>query len=136
MERKKWDISIDIDSLKNPSPTHKVDYYKNRVAVELEWNNKDPFYDRDLNNFRLLHQLGVISLGIIVTRADELQQLFDQLGKGQSYGASTTHVSKLLPKIIGGGSAECPILVFAIKKNACVKEILKKSLIENSIAKK
>jgi len=32
------------------SPTHKVDCYKNRIALELEWNNKDPFFDRDLNN--------------------------------------------------------------------------------------
>ncbi len=126
-QEKKWDISIRIDGKDNPSPTHNVDYYKNNVAVELEWNNKDPFFDRDLNNFRLLHQLGVISVGVFVTRADELQQLFNKLGKGQSYGASTTHVSKLLPKIIGGGAAECPILVFAITKNAClekVKEVL------------
>jgi len=35
------------------SPTHKVDCYKNKVALEIEWNNKDPFFDRDLNNFRL-----------------------------------------------------------------------------------
>jgi len=32
-----------------------VDCFKNRVAIEVEWNNKDPFYDRDLNNFRLLY---------------------------------------------------------------------------------
>jgi hypothetical protein len=122
-QEKKWDISIRIDGDDNPSPTHSVDYYKNHIAIELEWNNKDPFYDRDLNNFRLLHQLGVISVGIIVTRADELQQLFDELDKGKSYGASTTHVGKLLPKIVGGGSAECPILVFAITKNACKEEV-------------
>lgn len=65
----------------------------------------------------------MISVGVIVTRADELQQLFDKLGKGKSYGASTTHISKLLPKIIGGGAAECPILVFAITKNACIEKV-------------
>ena len=122
-EEKRWDISISIDGTNKPSPTHGVDYYKNKVAVELEWNNKDPFYDRDLNNFRLLHQLDVISVGVFVTRADELQELFTELGKGASYGASTTHFSKLLPKIVGGGAAECPLLVFAITKNACIKEI-------------
>jgi len=36
------------------TPTHKVDCFKNRVALEIEWNNKDPFFDRDRNNFRLL----------------------------------------------------------------------------------
>jgi hypothetical protein len=122
-EEKKWDINVQIDDAGHPSPTHSVDYYKNNIAVELEWNNKDPFFDRDLNNFRLLHQLGVISVGVVVTRADELQELFVELGKGSSYGASTTHTGKLLPKIIGGGAAECPLLVFAITKNACVKEV-------------
>lgn len=33
------------------SPTHKVDSSKNHVGVEVEWNNKDTFFDRDLNNF-------------------------------------------------------------------------------------
>ena len=120
-EEKKWNINVEIDGEKFPSPTHNVDYYKNKVAIELEWNNKDPFYDRDLNNFRLLHELGVISVGVIVTRADELQELFVKLKKGQSYGASTTHLGKLTPKIIGGGAAECPLLVFGITKNACIK---------------
>lgn len=118
-EEKQWDIKVEIDGKQFPSPTHKVDYYRNKVAVELEWNNKDPFYDRDLNNFRLLHQLDVISVGVIVTRADELQELFVELKKGASYGASTTRVGKLLPKIIGGGAAETPLLVFAINKKAC-----------------
>lgn len=118
-EEKQWDVDVVIDGKGRRSPTHKVDYYKDRVAVELEWNNKDPFYDRDLNNFRLLHELDVISVGIIVTRASELQHLFTELQKGSSYGASTTHVGKLLPKIRGGGAAETPLLVFAITKEAC-----------------
>lgn len=122
-EEKKWDIAVSIDGKDFPSPTHKVDYYRNKVAVELEWNNKDPFYDRDLNNFRLLHQLDVISVGIIVTRADELQELFIELKKGSSYGASTTRAGKLIPKIVGGGAAETPLLVFAIKKAACVPSL-------------
>ncbi|RME86539.1 MAG: restriction endonuclease, partial [Zetaproteobacteria bacterium] len=41
-----------VDDRTMNSPTHKVDCYRNRVAVEIEWNNKDPFFDRDLNNFR------------------------------------------------------------------------------------
>ncbi|MFZ2199330.1 MAG: BglII/BstYI family type II restriction endonuclease [Microgenomates group bacterium] len=120
-EEKLWNISLEIDGKKNPFPTHHVDYYKNRIAVELEWNNKDTFFDRDLNNFRLLHQLGIISVGIIVTRSDKLQKVFNTLGKGKSYGTSTTHTGKLLPKIVGGGSAECPVLVFGISE-ACVKK--------------
>lgn len=105
-----------VDAHTMESPTHKVDCYKNRVALEIEWNNKDPFFDRDLNNFRLLFELRAISVGVIITRCDELQEIFDDLGKGDSYGASTTHLSKLLPRIEGGGGGGCPILVFGISK--------------------
>ena len=44
---------ITVDERSYESPTHEVDCFKNRVALEIEWNNKDPFFDRDLNNFRL-----------------------------------------------------------------------------------
>lgn len=114
---KQFDISINVDGNIRHTPTHNVDYYKNKVAVEMEWNNKDPFYDRDLNNFRLLHSLKVISVGIIITRSDELQEIFVDLGRGASYGASTTHLSKLIPRLDGGGAGGCPVLVFAITKN-------------------
>lgn len=112
---KTFDTSVVVDGAVMKSPTHAVDCYKNRVALEIEWNNKDPFFDRDLNNFRLLFELRVISVGIIVTRCDALQDLFVSLGRGPSYGASTTHISKLLPRIEGGGGGGCPLLVFGIK---------------------
>lgn len=113
---KEFDTAVVVDGCSTESPTHSVDCYKNRVALEIEWNNKDPFFDRDLNNFRLLFELRVISVGIVVTRCDALQAIFDQLGRGKSYGASTTHMGKLLPKIEGGGGGGCPILVFGIKE--------------------
>lgn len=114
---KNFDTKIAVDAATYESPTHEVDCFKNRVALEIEWNNKDPFFDRDLNNFRLLFDLRAISVGIIITRCDELQEVFDELGRGSSYGASTTHMSKLLPRIQGGGGAGCPILVLGIKKS-------------------
>ena len=112
---KEFDTVFVVDGDKRESPTHSVDCFRNRVALEIEWNNKDPFYDRDLNNFRLLFDLRVVSVGIIVTRSDSLQGIFDKLGRGKSYGQSTTHMRKLLPKIEGGGAGGCPILVFGIK---------------------
>lgn len=117
-QEKAFDTRFQVDGVTLESPTHSVDCYKNRVALEIEWNNKDPFFDRDLNNFRLLFELRVISVGVIVTRASELQDLFDGLGKGDSYGASTTHLGKLLPRIEGGGGGGCPLLVFGIRKAA------------------
>ncbi len=114
---KNFDTKISVDGAVVESPTHEIDCFKNRIALELEWNNKDPFYDRDLNNFRLLFDLRAISVGIILTRCDELQAIFNQLGRGSSYGNSTTHMGKLLPRIQGGGGAGCPLLVFGIKSS-------------------
>lgn len=122
-EERKFHTSIKVDTSTTESPTHKVDCFKNRVALEIEWNNKDPFYDRDLNNFRLLFDLRVISAGVIVTRCDDLQDLFASLGRGGSYGNSTTHMSKLIPRIEGGGGGGCPILVFGISKKVYVEDI-------------
>ena len=43
------------------------------IALEIEWNNKDPFFDRDLENFKGLHAEGAISVGVIVTRGASMQ---------------------------------------------------------------
>lgn len=118
-----FDTKIVVDNYEYTSPTHLVDEYKNGIAIEVEWNNKDPFYDRDLNNFRLLFDLRVVSVGVIITRTDELQAIFQRLGRGASYGASTTHMSKLLPRLDGGGGGGCPVLVFGITPNLYVKDI-------------
>lgn len=115
-QEKHFDTRVHVDQSVMVSPTHDIDCYKNRVALEVEWNNKDPFYDRDLNNFRLLFDLRAISVGIIFTRCDQLQAIFNDIGRGTSYGASTTHMSKLLPRIEGGGGAGCPILVIGISE--------------------
>ncbi len=119
---KGFDTKVVIDENELRSPTHKVDCFKNGVGIEIEWNNKDPFFDRDLNNFRLLFELRALSVGIIITRCDELQRIFNQLGRGRSYGASTTHMSKLLPRIEGGSGGGCPILAFGISKGLYVEE--------------
>lgn len=120
---KRFDTRITVDDAEHPSPTHEVDMFKGRVALEVEWNNKDPFYDRDLNNFRLLFDLRVIDVGVIVTRATELQSLFVEVGRDKgSYGASTTHLDKLLPRMEGGGGGGCPVIAFAIKRAAYVDD--------------
>jgi hypothetical protein len=112
-----------VDDRRMLSPTHKVDCVKNSVAIEVEWNNKDPFFDRDLNNFRLLFELRAISVGVIVTKSEELRGLFKGHGKDvlDKSGRSTTWMGNLLPRIEGGGGGGCPILVFGITK-ACMVE--------------
>lgn len=89
------------------------------LAVEMEWNNKDPFYDRDLNNFAALHREGAIAVGVIVTRGPRLQELIGPVIRsrqaGFKYGRSTTHWSKLIPRVNLGGGGECPLLLVGIE---------------------
>lgn len=112
---KQFDTKIVVDGHPIESPTHEVDCFKGKVALELEWNNKTEFYDRDLNNFRLLFDLRVADAGVIITRCDELQNIFDALGKGDSYGATTTILSKLRRKLDGGAGGGCPVLAVGMK---------------------
>lgn len=90
------------------------------IAVEMEWNNKDPFFDRDLNNFQALHHEGAIAVGVIVTRGPELQDLISEVfragvGGHSKYGSSTTHWDKLIPRVNLGGGGECPLLLMGIE---------------------
>ncbi len=89
------------------------------IAVEMEWNNKDPFYDRDLNNFQALHREGAIAIGVIVTRGPNLQELIAPTVRskdgGLKFGQSTTHWKKLIPKVNLGGGGECPLLLIGIE---------------------
>ena len=68
-----------INNVPRESVSHEIDHVRTfesgaRIALEIEWNNKDPFYDRDLENFKRLHADGAISVGIIVTRGKSLHE--------------------------------------------------------------
>jgi hypothetical protein len=66
-----------INDVPRESISHEVDHVRSFdggvIALEIEWNNKDPFFDRDLENFKRLHAEGAISVGVIVTRGVSLQ---------------------------------------------------------------
>ena len=89
------------------------------VAVEMEWNNKDPFFDRDLINFQALHHEGAVAVGVIITRGPELQNLISGVIRsrdgGLKYGSSSTHWEKLIPRVNLGGGGECPLLLVGIE---------------------
>jgi hypothetical protein len=51
-----------------------------------------------------------------------LQEIFDGLGRGASYGSSTTHISKLLPRLDGGGGGACPVLAFGMTRKLYVED--------------
>ncbi|MFZ5629328.1 MAG: BglII/BstYI family type II restriction endonuclease [Spirochaetota bacterium] len=117
-----------VDGQEISTDTHKIDYIKGRVAFDLEWNSKDQTFDRDLYAFRAFFEYDRISLGILVTRSNELDPWFEQLGTYRDkhgvqrkykdkFGASTTHMGKLLSRIESGRGGGCPILVFGITTN-------------------
>jgi hypothetical protein len=70
-------IDKTIDGRRAESISHEVDHVKRfeagTIALEIEWNNKDPFFDRDLENFKRLHAEGAISVGVIITRGTTIQ---------------------------------------------------------------
>lgn len=93
---------------------HKVDFVKNRVAFDLEWNSKDQTFDRDLYAFRAFHEAGVISAAVLLTRSGELNDVFKSLGVMSKYGASTTWMGKLQYRLKAGRNGGCPVLVLGI----------------------
>lgn len=71
-------IEKTINGVKRESVSHEVDHVKSfgdsgLIALEIEWNNKDPFFDRDLENYKRLHAEGAIDVGVIITRGRSLQ---------------------------------------------------------------
>ncbi len=95
---------------------HKIDYVKGEIAVDLEWNSKDQTFDRDLYAFRTFYECGVITCGVIITRSEKLNAVFSALGENikKKYGASTTWMGKLLPRIHARRHGGCPMLVVGI----------------------
>lgn len=106
---------------------HNIDFLKGRVVFDLEWNSKDQTFDRDLLAMRTYYDCDIISAGIIVTRARELNDVFrtiydyDEHSNSwapimRKYGASTTWIGKLLYRLESRRNGGCPILAIGIKK--------------------
>ena len=88
LQAKKWEtvefvVEKRINGVPREAISHKMDHVTTFnlqrggagvLALEIEWNNKDPFYDRDLENFKRLHADGAISVGMIVTRGRALHE--------------------------------------------------------------
>ncbi len=107
---------------------HNIDFVKNKVAFDLEWNSKDQTFDRDLLAMRTYFECGLTEVGVIVTRSEELNGVFKELldDKGdpliRKYGASTTWIGKLLYRLKSRRNGGCPILAVGIKKS-CVEGV-------------
>lgn len=120
------DIPFETEVIKGYIDGHNIDFLKNRVAFDLEWNSKDQTFDRDLLAMRTYFDCGLIDVGVIVTRSEALNAVFksetDDSGQPlmKKYGASTTWIGKLLYRLDSRRNGGCPILAVGIGKE-CVE---------------
>lgn len=114
------DEPSEIETIKGYIDGHNIDFLKNKVAFDLEWNSKDQTFDRDLLAMRTYFDCGLIDVGVIVTRSEELNKIFKDMGIMAKYGASTTWMGKLLYRLDSRRNGGCPILAIGIRKE-CVK---------------
>lgn len=120
---------------------HKIDFVKNRLAFDFEWNSKDQTFDRDLYAFAAFSDAGAIDAAVIVTRDTSLNDVFRELGQAldkdgspafradgspvplmPKYGASTTWWGKLIYRLNAGRNGGCPVLALGITPE-CISDL-------------
>lgn len=88
-----------VDGREQESLSHVIDHVKTfpggTIALEIEWNNKDPFFDRDLENFKRLHADGAISVGVIITRGKTLHDGMAELAESFALANGLTNITSL-----------------------------------------
>jgi Restriction endonuclease BglII len=94
-----FEISKIVDGIQKESTTHEIDHVNRTtagtLALEIEWNNKDPFFDRDLENFKRLHAEGAISIGGVVTRGSSMQASMRELVRRFAEGRGIANYNDL-----------------------------------------
>lgn len=116
------EVPFEEELIKGYIDGHNIDFLKNKVAFDLEWNSKDQTFDRDLLALRTYYDCGLIDVGVIVTRAEELNDIFKELGIMPKYGASTTWMGKLLYRLDSRRHGGCPILAVGIRKECIIDD--------------
>ena len=107
-------VTITEHLVENFIDGHNIDYIKGSIAIDIEWNSKDQTFDRDLFAFRTLYECGIIACGVIITRSESLNTVFRRMNIMGKYGASTTWIGKLTPRLSARRHGGCPILVVGI----------------------
>jgi len=104
------------------SEGYKVDNFKGRVALDVEWNAKDGNLDRDLAAYRVMYEAGLIDAAVIITRSQEdLRVLARSMGVKKLDTTTTTNLPKLLPRLQRGDSGGCPVLAVAITARCMIE---------------
>jgi hypothetical protein len=138
--REIFDKKTQLIVRKNYLDGHKIDFVKNRLAFDFEWNSKDQTFDRDLYAFDAFAEAGTIDAAIIVTRDVTLNPIFAELGQALTksgtpafkdgkavmltakYGASTTWWGKLIYRLNAGRNGACPVLAVGITPE-CISDL-------------
>lgn len=103
---------------------YKVDNFRDRVALDVEWNAKDGNLDRDIGAYRSLYDAALIDVGVLITRTLDLRVLGRELGIAAGMPVekarrilgttTTTNSEKLLPRLTRGDAGGCPVLAVFI----------------------
>lgn len=102
-----------------------VDNFRDRVALDVEWNAKDGNLDRDIGAYRALYDAGLIDVAVMVTRTQEdlrplARRLAVDAGRSEMDAkkilntTTTTNTEKLRPRMTRGDAGGCPMFVAAI----------------------
>lgn len=101
-KKRTFEIKKILDGVERGSQSHQVDHVKafeaGVVALEIEWNNKDPFFDRDLENFKRLHLEGAISVGVVITRGKSLQDEIHEIVLKHAFAKSIKSFEDVVAK--------------------------------------
>ena len=126
------DVPEDQRTISGYIDGHNIDFIKNKVAFDLEWNSKDQTFDRDLLAMRTYYDCDIVSAGIIITRSAELNDVFRTIYDYDTrahqwkpifffFLASTTWMGKLTYRLDSRRNGGCPILAIGMKKK-CITD--------------
>lgn len=112
---------------------YEIDNFRDRVALDIEWNAKDGNLDRDISTYRALYESSFIDLGVIISRThydlrDLGRKLAREAGKqGEDVAkilrtTTTTNSEKLIPRMRRGDSGGCPLLAVFLSPKTFVAE--------------
>lgn len=103
---------------------YKVDNFRDRTALDVEWNAKDGNLDRDISAYRALYDAALIDSGVLISRTLALRALAREVGLASGMSAqaarkllnttTTTNDQKLRPRLTRGDAGGCPVLAVFI----------------------